>query len=166
MGGFRPPGGIPNPVPTPAPPPSQFPGIVFDIPLRLSKSSRPASRGRDHEFEGGLGESPRSGSRLLQPPLPGGKGVMRLETRDRPLEMSSCVRESTARLYQSQWLSFCGWCRGIDATIPLIVDFLIHLRRDKGFSLSALKGYRSAINSVMALKGTDLAESRELTMLF
>ena len=28
------------------------------------------------------------------------------------LEMSSCVRESTARLYQSQWLSFCGWCRG------------------------------------------------------
>ena len=73
-------------------------------------------------------------------------------------------RESTARLYQSQWLSFCGWCRGrgiapIDATIPLIVDFLIHLWRDKGFSLSALKGYCSAINSVLALKGTDLAES-------
>ena len=85
MGGFRPQGGIPNPVPTPAPPPSQFPGIVSDIPLRLSKSSRPASRGRDHDFEGGLGESPRSGSRLLQPPLSGGKGVRRLETRDRPL---------------------------------------------------------------------------------
>ena len=86
-------------------------------------------------------------------------------------ELSSCVRESTARLYQSQWLSFCGWCHGrsiapIDATIPLTVDFLIHLRRDKGFSLSALKGYRSAINSVLALNGTDLAESRELTMLF
>ena len=46
------------------------------------------------------------------------------------------------------------------------MDFLIHLQRDKGFSLSALKGYRSAINSVLALKGTDLAESRELTMLF
>ena len=28
----------------------------------------------------------------------------------------------------------------IDATIPVIVDFLIHLREDKGFSLSALKG--------------------------
>ena len=92
-------------------------------------------------------------------------------SRGAALEMSSCVRESTARLYQSQWLSFCGWCRGrgvapIDATIPLIVDFLIHLRRDKGFSLSALKGYRSAINSVLALKGTDLAETRELAMLF
>ena len=88
--------------------------------------------------------------------------------REELLEMSSCVRESTARLYQSQWLSFCGWCRGrgiatIDATIPLIVDFLIHLRRDKGFSLSALRGYRSAINSVLGLKGTDLAESQELT---
>ena len=92
-------------------------------------------------------------------------------SRGAALKMSSCVRESTARLYQLQWLSFCGWCRGrgvppIDATIPLIVDFLIHLRRDKGFSLSALKGYRSAIDSVLTLKGTDLAESRELTMLF
>ena len=92
-------------------------------------------------------------------------------SRGTALELSSCVREFTAHLYQSQWLSFCGWCRGrgitpIDATIPLIVDFLIHLRRDKGFSLSALKGYRSAINSVLALNGTDLTESRELTMLF
>ena len=87
-------------------------------------------------------------------------------SRGAALEMPGCVRESTARLYQVQWLSFCGWCRGrgaapIDATIPLIVDFLIHLRRDKGFSLSALKGYRSTINSVLALKGLDLATSRE-----
>ena len=86
-------------------------------------------------------------------------------------QLSRCVRESTARLYKSQWLSFCGWCRGrsvtpIDATIPMIVDFLIHLREDKGFSLSALKGYRSTINSVFTLKGMDLANSKELSMLF
>ena len=67
-------------------------------------------------------------------------GLSRLVSR----QLSRRVRESTARLYQSQWLSFCGWCRGrsvtpIDATIPMIVDFLIHLREDKGFSLSALK---------------------------
>ena len=60
-------------------------------------------------------------------------------------QLSLCVRESTARLYQSQWLSFCSWCRGrsiapIDATMPVIVDFLIHLRQDKSFSLSALEG--------------------------
>ena len=91
-------------------------------------------------------------------------------SRDGVREVSDCVRESTVRLYQSQWLS-CNWCRRrgtppIDATVPLIVDFLIHLRRDKGFSLSALKGYRAAINSVLALKGTDLSDSRELAMLF
>ena len=85
--------------------------------------------------------------------------------------MSSYTRESIAHLYQSQWLSFCGWCRGrsiatINATVPLIVDFLIHLRKDKGFSLSALKGYHSAINSVLALNRTDLSDSRELSMLF
>ena len=92
-------------------------------------------------------------------------------SRGAALEMSSCVRESTAHLYQSQWLSFCGWCCGkgvapVDSTIPLIVDFLILLRRDKGFSLSALEGYRAAISSVLSLKGLDLANSRELAMLF
>ena len=92
-------------------------------------------------------------------------------SRGAALEMSGCVRESTARLYQSQWLSFCGWYRGrgvapVDATIPLIVDFLIHLRRDKGFSLSALNGYCSTINSVLTLKGVDLSTSRELSTLF
>ena len=68
-------------------------------------------------------------------------------------------------------VALCGWCRGrgvvpVNATVPLIVDFLIHLRRDKGFSLSVLKRYRSTINSVLALKGLDLAASRELSMLF
>ena len=48
----------------------------------------------------------------------------------------------------------------------MIVDYLIHLREDKGFSLSARKGYRSTINSVFTLKGMDLANSKELLMLF
>ena len=48
----------------------------------------------------------------------------------------------------------------------MIVDFLIHLREDKGFSLSALKGYRSTINLVFTLKGMNLANSKELSMLF
>ena len=94
-------------------------------------------------------------------------GLSKLTSR----QLSLCVRESTARLYQSQWLSFCGWCRGrsitpINATIPVIVDFLIHVRKDKGFSVLALKGYRSTINSVFTLKGLDLANSKELSVLF
>ena len=87
------------------------------------------------------------------------------------LEMSGGVRESTARLYQAKWLSFCGWCQGrgvapVNATIPLIVDFFIHLCRDKGLSVSAIKGYRATLNSVLTLKGLDLLTSRELPMLF
>ena len=45
------------------------------------------------------------------------------------------------------------------------MDFLIHLRHDKGLSVSAVKGYSSALNSVLALKGWDLTSSREITML-
>ena len=41
----------------------------------------------------------------------------------------------------------------------------MHLRRDKGLSVSAVKGYCAALNSVFALKGMDLAASRELSML-
>ena len=84
--------------------------------------------------------------------------------------LSGCLRSSTSRLYQSRWQIFCGWCRGrgvarVNATIPVVVDFLIHLRHDKGLSVSAVKGYSSALNSVLALKGRDLASSRVITML-
>ena len=78
--------------------------------------------------------------------------------------------ESSSRLYQSRWKIFCGWCRGrgvapVNATVPVVVDFLIHLRQDKGLSVSAVKGYCSALNSVLALKGWNLATSREITTL-
>ena len=65
-------------------------------------------------------------------------------------------------------------CRGrgvapVNPTVPIVVDFLTHLRHDKGLSVSAVKGYNSALNSVLnsvlALKGRDLASSREITML-
>ena len=92
-------------------------------------------------------------------------------SRGAALEMSGCVRESTAPLYQAKWLSFCGWCRRrgvapVNATVPLIVDFFIHLRRDRGLSISAIKWYLATLNSVLTLKGLDIAASRELSMLF
>ena len=84
--------------------------------------------------------------------------------------LSGVLRESSSRLYQSRWKIFCGWCRGrgvapVNATVPVVVDFLIHLLQDKGLSVSAVKGYCSALNSVLALKGRDLAMSREITTL-
>ena len=84
--------------------------------------------------------------------------------------LSGVLRESSSRLYQSRWKIFCGWCRGrgvapVNATVPVVVDFLIHLRQDKGLSVSAVKGYCSALNSALALKGRDLAASREIATL-
>ena len=86
------------------------------------------------------------------------------------LEMSSCIKTSTYRPYQEQWMLFCGWCRErgvapVNATIPLIMDFLVHLRCDKGLLVSAVQGYHSARNSVFAFKGLDLAASREISTL-
>ena len=84
--------------------------------------------------------------------------------------LSGVLRESSSRLYQSRWKIFCGWCRGrgvapVNATVPVVVDFLIHVRQDKGLSVSTVKGYCSALNSVLALKGRDLAASCEITTL-
>ena len=86
-------------------------------------------------------------------------------------DMSRCVRESTSNVYQSKWLAFCNWCRGrgvapVSTSVPLIVDFFRHLVRDKGLSVPAVRGYRASLNSVFALKGRDLAASREVSMLF
>ena len=58
--------------------------------------------------------------------------------------LSGVLRESSSRLYQSRWKIFCGWCRGrgvapVNATVPVVVDFLIHLRQDKGLSVSAVR---------------------------
>ena len=86
------------------------------------------------------------------------------------VEMSSCIRTSTSQLYQTKWMLFCGWCHGrgvapVSATVPMIVDFLVHLRHDNGLSVSAVKGYCAALNSVFALKGMDLGDSRPISML-
>ena len=63
------------------------------------------------------------------------------------------------------WLVLGKGVAPVNATVPVVVDFLIHLRHDKGLSVSAVKGYSSAFNSVLVLKGQDLASSREITML-
>ena len=91
-------------------------------------------------------------------------------SRGSAVEMSSCVRTSTSQFYQVKWMLFCGWCHGrgvapVNAIVPLIMDFLVHLRHDKGLSVSAVKGYRSALNSVFALKGMGLADSHPISML-
>ena len=65
--------------------PISHPGIVSDIPGRLSSGSSLAARGQGDACQRSLRNRPRSGSRLLQSPLPCGESVWRLETRDRSL---------------------------------------------------------------------------------
>ena len=75
----------------------------------------------------------------------------------------SPLRMSTSR----SCLQFViGVVAPVNASVPLIVDFFRHLVRDKGLSVPAVRGYRASLNSVFALKGRDLAASREVSMLF
>ena len=75
----------------------------------------------------------------------------------------SPLRKSTSR----SGLHFViGVVAPVSASVPLIVGFFRHLVRDKGLSVPAVRGYRASLNSVFALKGRDLAASREVSMLF
>ena len=85
LGGDRPSGRLPCPVHGLSSSPSSHTGIVSDVPGRLSSGSSLAARGRGDACQRSLRNRPRSGSRLLQSPLPGGEGDWRLETRDRSL---------------------------------------------------------------------------------
>ena len=57
--------------------PFSHPGIVSDVPGRISSGSSLAARGQGDACQRSLRSRPRSGSWLLQSPLPGGEGVWR-----------------------------------------------------------------------------------------
>ena len=85
LGGDRSPGRLPCALPGLSSSPFSHPGIVFDVPGRLSSGSSLAARDRGDACQRSLRNRPKSGSRLLQLPFPGGEGVWQLETRDRSL---------------------------------------------------------------------------------
>ena len=85
LDGDRPSGRLPRPVHGLSSSPSSHTGIVSDVPGRLSSVSSLAARGRGDACQRSLTNRPRSGSRLLQSPLPGGEGDWRLEACDRSL---------------------------------------------------------------------------------
>ena len=51
------------------------------------------------------------------------------------------------------------------ASIADVADFFIHLREDKSLSVSAIKGFRSALSQIFRLRGLDLSTSPEITAL-
>ena len=79
-------------------------------------------------------------------------------------------RDSTAAIYDSRWEKFSLWChqRGIDplaSSVSSIADFLLHLFQEENLSSSTLKGYRSAINSVLVVQGRTLADNHHMEQL-
>ncbi|XP_068212671.1 uncharacterized protein [Palaemon carinicauda] len=84
--------------------------------------------------------------------------------------MSRYLRQSSTAVYQAKWAAFTRWCasrkiKPLEASIPDIADFLVHLRDEVGMSIPAVKGVRATLGQVFLLKGIDLGASRHISML-
>ena len=85
--------------------------------------------------------------------------------------MAADLQRSTTALYQSKWSQFLDWCGRRDVnpcatSISVIAESCLHLCQDLGFSVTAVKGYRSALNHVFALTGMDLVASKVVSRMF
>ena len=78
-------------------------------------------------------------------------------------QLVNCHWPSSQRLYQHRWLAYRRWCRSKGHTVSSpsvakISDFLLFLRRDKGLSVSAVKGFRSMLTSVFKYRLPELSD--------
>ncbi len=79
-------------------------------------------------------------------------------------------RAGTSSLYQAKWNVYLDWCGGrqidpLDASICTIADFFIFLFEEKKFSVSTIKGYRSALAQVYHYRGVDLSNNVDISSL-
>ncbi len=79
-------------------------------------------------------------------------------------------RAGTSALYQAKWKTFLDWCSkgqidSIKATVCTIADFLTYLFHEKAFTVSTIKGYRSALSQVFHHRGIDLTNDRDISSL-
>jgi integrase len=81
------------------------------------------------------------------------------------------VRESSLKVYESKWKIFCDWCEDNlldpqEVSAVDVADFLVYLFQVKGFQVSTIKGYRSAIARVLKRSaGIDLGQDQVLSDL-
>jgi hypothetical protein len=67
-------------------------------------------------------------------------------------------RRGTIDSYQSKWSVYKTWCgkegvHPVFITLPKLVDFLNHLFKERKLSVSAIKGYKSALATSLRLIG-------------
>ena len=79
-------------------------------------------------------------------------------------------RKSTLELYKQKWNTFREWCsfnriNPHTSTVPMIAEFLLYLFRDKQLATITLKGYRSALSSLIASRGLDISHDPDLNAL-
>jgi hypothetical protein len=122
-----------------------------------------------------------SASHECIPPATSGVESSRLEIIKRDLRergfsgqvadaISQSNRRSTSNLYQYKWDVFVGWCkqREIDprgVTLGDVAEFLLFLFEEKKFSISTVKGYRSALSRVLNSDALDVTGDRDLSAL-
>ena len=87
-------------------------------------------------------------------------------------QISRGRRQSSRAVYDSKWRIFSGWCAGqsvdpFQVTIPQLADFFVFLFQVKHLNPRTIKGYRSAISSMISSCGsrTELSYSQELSSL-
>ena len=79
-------------------------------------------------------------------------------------------KQSTIRLYEAKWKIFGDWCRtqGLDPctpSIPVVADFLLYCFTERKLSMSAIKGYRSALTHIMSTFGLDISNNADIRAL-
>lgn len=128
-----------------------------------------------------LGSSTKTTASQGVPSTTTSNGPTRLETVVQSLEDKGFSKESanliaggnratTSRLYQAKWQSFLDWCSGkkinpLTASVYSIADFLTFLFMEKQFSVSTIKGYRSALSRVYHHRGIDLTNDTDISSL-
>jgi hypothetical protein len=85
--------------------------------------------------------------------------------------IASAHRVGTRAIYDSRWKAFCAWCsengfNAVQATTPMVADFLTFLFHEKKLAVSSIAGYRSMLSTTLReISGLELTDNPFLTAL-
>ncbi|MPC48798.1 hypothetical protein E2C01_042581 [Portunus trituberculatus] len=79
-------------------------------------------------------------------------------------------RPSTSLNYQHKWKRYRKWCKDngytiSNPTVQKVADFLVYLCQVCHLSTSAIKGYKTILNSVLPIRGLDLNNGQVLRLI-
>ena len=85
--------------------------------------------------------------------------------------IEAAQRLSTRATYKSNWAVFVKWCKSNQVhfrspSVNQIVDFLLHLSKDRNLQPSTIEGYRTAIADMVGNDRLNISKNENLTRLF